>query len=1093
MAGSSSFALPPSITSSSPMASPLLSSSGAPLPLYVGTAPPRHIWPRLVPRGTEFSEYLATAPPDVSSDAAATVGAYLQETLATIHLDRVNHQASAHRSRRRLNEFRGQLERLEEARQNLVDETDRARRDAARAESECVHMVSELNSSRQSLRASQASMADLQNSLDSEHEIRAQAVERQRATAMKLSETQMDLESAETKVAGLTRKLARSAADLEESENQTAAAKRALVSLKTSTDADLAQQVDSAMSERVASLLADCEARTGEVERLQFEAASRASVEESLRDEWEATQRELASVREKLADVLGNEANADQYRKQWENAKLEIESLGKQLDTNQRELAEAFAEAQSKEDERASAQAELASANTRGLALVNRAEEAELRAHEAERALLEAAKGRFPHGPRQASPTPPVVRLSEYCLIPDPNEPRTVTAGAGRGAGTARPVSAPPPGSSTAPGTRGGPPMPDLFGTGDSAAAPAAAGHTASQWGERTDFDLPDLFPDNVSEAPSLASVQADSKARGFLTWLDMPTDDKMYYFRNCTSYHRAAIRQVAEMQESVTGKEVYRRYLCTKANIVARCQGELSPDTRARGTALTDIGRFQFNKKLSDRDHMVATEAWRGSRRTVAVMCRDALASGMPFDMLLTKLLSTADNPQRGDTRFCHNIEVLMRDKVLCNFPELALDVLLYSIDTSLMPRELSSNNETEWKLLKSRGTYDLMTLASKVEEAYMLKLNDSTLTLDELYSSRDHRTNLFNKYISVVRNDSEDPTLGEYLAQIFKEAWDEMQANLDAGMMPSVPYLTLDLIIKLKVKPKEGNYPTHKRNAARSKPRAAAAAAVHDADDTDTEASDVAAAAAEATRLRQDQSRRDRQRHADIQAAALAAAADASGSHRGKGGAKGKGGPRPTSDLPEPPAPGSRGRGSGGRGGGGGRFGGGREEPPPSGNDHGPASLPAGQSAHGRDCPPPTGSTGCPDGGQWSQDKWNHTVVDFDKIKEEMVGTRAAAAVALAFPTDETMSEPREGRPAQDWRVDKVWQAGACAYCALRPRAPPGTPRNEQWWFGHGDGAHSPYGCRCLKRFLAEGGDTDAYPQYCTHLQRMLKLRTA
>ena len=107
--------------------------------------------------------------------------------------------------------------------------------------------------------------------------------------------------------------------------------------------------------------------------------------------------------------------------------------------------------------------------------------------------------------------------------------------------------------------------------------------------------------------------------------------------------------------------------------------------------------------------------------------------------------------------------------------------------------------------------------------------------------------------------------------------------------------------------------------------------------------------------------------------------------------------------------------------------------------------------------------------------------------------MGTRAAAAVALAFPTDETMSEPREGRPAQDWRVDKVWQAGACAYCALRPRAPPGTPRNEQWWFGHGDGAHSPYGCRCLKRFLAEGGDTDAYPQYCTHLQRMLKLRTA
>jgi hypothetical protein len=31
-------------------------------------------------------------------------------------------------------------------------------------------------------------------------------------------------------------------------------------------------------------------------------------------------------------------------------------------------------------------------------------------------------------------------------------------------------------------------------------------------------------------------------------------------------------------------------------------------------------------------------------------------------------------------------------------------------------------------------------------------------------------------------------------------------------------------------------------------------------------------------------------------------------------------------------------------------------------------------------------------------------------------------------------------------------------CAYCAFRPLAPPGTPKEDEWKYGTGDGAHNP-----------------------------------
>ena len=68
--------------------------------------------------------------------------------------------------------------------------------------------------------------------------------------------------------------------------------------------------------------------------------------------------------------------------------------------------------------------------------------------------------------------------------------------------------------------------------------------------------------------------------------------------------------------------------------------------------------------------------------------------------------------------------------------------------------------------------------------------------------------------------------------------------------------------------------------------------------------------------------------------------------------------------------------------------------------------------------------------------------------------------------------------------------WPADACAYCHFRPRAPAGTAESDLWWYGTGDGAHNPHRCKAFKRYLAEGGDRSADPQFVDHLSACLKL---
>ena len=197
--------------------------------------------------------------------------------------------------------------------------------------------------------------------------------------------------------------------------------------------------------------------------------------------------------------------------------------------------------------------------------------------------------------------------------------------------------------------------------------------------------------------------------------------------------------------------------------------------------------------------------------------------------------------------------------------------------------------------------------------------------------------------------------------------------------------------------------------------------------------------------------------------------------------------------------------GGGQGGRGGGRGHgVTPGTAQPPPintNTNSHNAEPPPGGAKENDpppngrRSCAPPANGMGKPAGyppGDWTEGQWKGAMIDFQAL-DRLAASAAGAATRLARPNDATMTQTRCGVPRSAGGFDTgqpaVWDDDACAYCHHRERAPPGTDPADDWWYGNGNGKHSPHRCQPFKRFLAEGGDLTKEPLWASHLRTCIR----
>ena len=121
---------------------------------------------------------------------------------------------------------------------------------------------------------------------------------------------------------------------------------------------------------------------------------------------------------------------------------------------------------------------------------------------------------------------------------------------------------------------------------------------------------------------------------------------------------------------------------------------------------------------------------------------------------------------------------------------------------------------------------------------------------------------------------------------------------------------------------------------------------------------------------------------------------------------------------------------------------------------------------------------------GDTWTEESFGKIGIDFDRLCNYSYGSDQAEKdiVVQICPADSTLTRPATPdsvvgfRPQMDVvEGDRQWPISACKWCYHRPLPPPGTPQEELWMWGTGNGAHNPRRCRPCLRWAAEGGNAD------------------
>ena len=581
---------------------------------------------------------------------------------------------------------------------------------------------------------------------------------------------------------------------------------------------------------------------------------------------------------------------------------------------------------------------------------------------------------------------------------------------------------------------------------------------------------------DNESVA---GSIHTEAGASRWVEFLGLSMDEQLKMFES--SSHKQTIKEVLAARLDPTAERWRRRHFVIE-EVVTEWAAQVSARIPHRDAqdSIRQLEKLNWDPKLGDSDREVQAAAWDSARRRIISCFREALVTGCALKRLLGRFYISVG---QKNVRVGTYIKSILEDPTLVNsgFAPLAFDVFMYDTDSSYRTANYGQDTaESEWRMLKGRdASEDCVTLGNRVFNAYLQLKDDPELIKDHSLAWKDagHTESINQKIASCLRDDQSHPERGKYSNALFMIRWNRgkllVADGADHRELSGLRILKYDVEVDENDRvyatlPDDKASKTHQQSQRRVAGAAYAAGQPSalpsgnpppplSADDTRDAANvnpppPIARGKGDGGRGRGDPGGR--------------------GDGRGRGGGRdggGRGGGKPTSPGVAPssraPPP----------------ISGHNAEPPPSTTNQGP-----------RSCAQPEGSKGHPQKRAWTTSEWASVLPDFDKI-DELAVTTAGHATAQARPADASRTTTRTGRPTstKNDRDQNEWAEDSCSYCHYRDLAPadvaPGSPLH--WWYGTGNGKHSPYRCQCFKRYLAEGGDAAADPAAAPYLQNCLR----
>ena len=114
----------------------------------------------------------------------------------------------------------------------------------------------------------------------------------------------------------------------------------------------------------------------------------------------------------------------------------------------------------------------------------------------------------------------------------------------------------------------------------------------------------------------------------------------------------------------------------------------------------------------------------------------------------------------------------------MLIKFPLLHADVLIYQLDETYTENNTRNPNRTRWMqtLMREPGE-DLLSLAKRVESAYLAEHHSRTITKESMYRlpENEHSSDtLYERFKDCLRNDVDNPARGMFMETMCEEKWE-------------------------------------------------------------------------------------------------------------------------------------------------------------------------------------------------------------------------------------------------------------------------------------------------------------------------------
>ena len=306
---------------------------------------------------------------------------------------------------------------------------------------------------------------------------------------------------------------------------------------------------------------------------------------------------------------------------------------------------------------------------------------------------------------------------------------------------------------------------------------------------------------DPQSESPDSVGrkVAVEQAKVFFLNSGDLPPD---------LAFHKdlSTIKHLFESQPDLTFSRWRRRGVYTEDNFDQWV--EWAPLGKAHLDAFTML--LKFDKKnllvapnLRKSDPEIAAEAWDTYRKGLLNGIQQALTMGCKWKQILTNLSLAFSDPESGYPKLQLAVKLALMDTKLMQYPLLHADVFMCKLDKSFAAGSAKYSDDScsaEWdQTLSRRPGEDALSLAIRVQSAYLETLQHMELDDITVYQDKFHSQQLKNRYDKCLSNDPDDPARGHRSAEKFRTGWEEWLVDQEYGVRHMPP--NLERVVRLSV----------------------------------------------------------------------------------------------------------------------------------------------------------------------------------------------------------------------------------------------------------------------------------------------------